>query len=351
MIYDNKQWISDIDKVSSILPELDIMAGKSILITGAAGLICSSVVDILFRYNDTHSVPIQIYAAGRWIEEMEARFHEQIHRFDFHFVHYDASRMDNDLFCPADYIIHGASNASPDMIVKEPVETMMSNFLGMKYLLDYARDHKTHRLLYISSSEVYGQKEGNEPYKEGQYGYIDLLKSRNSYSIGKCAAETLCVSYADEYGVESVIVRPGHIYGPTASPKDVRVGMAWAFAAAKGENLIMKSDGSQIRSYVYCLDCASAMLKVLLAGKSCHAYNISNPNSIITIKQLGEILAKAGRVDLKIEIPTEADKKGFNPMRNSSLEADSLLALGWCGCFNAAEGLEHTVEIIRDVYK
>lgn len=250
MIYNNSLWISDIDKVSTILPELDTMAGKSILITGAAGLIYSSVVDILFRYNDMHTTLIQIYAAGCWIEEMEVRFHEQIHRSDFHFVVYDASKTDNALSCSADYIIHGASNASPDMIVKEPVETMMSNFLGMKYLLDYAKEHDTKRLLYISSSEVYGQKDGCEPYKEGQYGYIDLLNARNSYSIGKCAAETLCASYAAEYGVESVIVRPDHIYGPTASPHDVRVGMAWAFAAAKGKNLIMKSDGSQIRSYV-----------------------------------------------------------------------------------------------------
>ena len=350
MIYENNLWLSDIDRVTIVLPELNQMAGKSILITGAAGLICSSVVDILFRYNDTHTTPIQIYAAGRWLEEMEVRFHDLIHRSDFHFVPYDASKTDNSLSCPADYIIHGASNASPDMIVKEPVETMLSNFLGMKYLLDYASDHNTQRLLYISSSEVYGQKEGNEPYREGQYGYIDLLKSRNSYSIGKCAAETLCASYADEYGVESVIVRPGHIYGPTASPRDVRVGMAWAFAAAKGENLIMKSDGSQIRSYVYSLDCASAMLKVLLAGENTHAYNISNPESIITIKELGTILAKAGGVELKIELPTEAEKKGFNPMSNSSLESQSLVALGWRGCFNAEEGLGHTVEIIKSVY-
>ena len=347
-VYDTKQWIEDIDTVIKVLPELDDMAGKSILITGAAGLICSSVVDILFRYNDTHENKIQILAAGRWIEEMSARFEEQINRPDFTFVSYDASKTDNSIDFHADYILHGASNASPDMIVKEPVETMLSNFLGIKYLLDYAKDVGTKRILYISSSEVYGAKVGNEPFKEGEYGYIDLLKSRNSYSIGKCAAETMCVSYADEYGVESVIVRPGHIYGPTASPYDVRVGSAWAYAVAKGEDLVMKSDGSQIRSYVYCLDCASAMLKVLLAGENCHAYNISNPNSIITIRELGELLSKAGGVELKLELPTEAEKKGFNPMSNSSLEAKSLLELGWKGCFNAETGLKHTVEILKE---
>lgn len=348
-VYDTKLWISDIDTVLSVLPELEVMGGKSILITGAAGLICSSIVDIIFRYNDTHDEKIQILAAGRWPEEMASRFGDLVKRSDFHFVVYDASKTNNYIEEKADYIIHGASNASPDMIVKEPVETMLSNFLGMKYLLDYAKEKKAKRLLYISSSEVYGAKKGNEPYKEGEYGYIDLLNSRNSYSIGKCAAETLCVSYADEYGIESVIVRPGHIYGPTASPYDARVGSAWAYAVAKGKDLVMKSDGSQIRSYVYSLDCASAMLKVLLAGENCHAYNISNPNSIISIKELGEFLSNAGNVKLRIELPTEEEKKGFNPMSNSSLEARNLLNLGWKGCFDAETGLSHTVEILKEI--
>lgn len=348
-VYDSKLWIKDIDTVLKTLPELDEMKGKSVLITGAAGLICSSVVDILFRYNDTHDDKIRILAAGRWIEEMSARFEEQVNREDFTFVSYDASKINNTINVKADYIIHGASNASPDMIVKEPVETMLSNFLGMKSLLDYAKASGTKRILYISSSEVYGEKPGDEPFKEGEYGSIDLLKARNSYAIGKCAAETMCVSYAEEYGVESVIVRPGHIYGPTASPYDVRVGSAWAYAVAKGENLIMKSDGSQIRSYVYSLDCASALLKVLLCGKCSHAYNIANPNSIITIKELGEILAKSGGVELKTDIPTAEEKKGFNPMRNSSLEAKGLLELGWKGCFTAETGLKHTVDILKEI--
>lgn len=349
-IYNSKQWISDIDTVLEILPELDELAGKSVLITGAAGLICSSVVDILFRYNDTHEKKIRILGAGRWHKEMHDRFNDMVNREDFAFVAYDASKANN-IDDHADYIIHGASNASPDMIVKEPVETMLSNFLGVKYLLDYAKETGAKRILYISSSEVYGAKDGNEPYKEGEYGYIDLLKSRNSYSVGKCAAETMCVSYADEYGIESVIVRPGHVYGPTASSHDIRVGSAWAYAVAKGEDIIMKSDGSQIRSYVYCLDCASAMLKVLLAGENCHAYNISNPESIITIKDLGELLSKAGNVELKVELPTMEEQKGFNPMRNSSLVATSLLELGWKGCFKAKEGLKHTVEILKEIIR
>ena len=350
MLYGNPTWISDIDKVIEVVPELDRLAGKSLMITGAAGLVCSAIVDIIFRYNDTHDDKIQVLAAGRWPEEMSARFGDLVNREDFTFVVYDASKTDNVIDVHADYIIHGASNASPNMIVKEPVETMMSNFLGMKYLLDYAKEQGTTRILYISSSEVYGEKEGTEPYKEGQYGYIDLLKSRNSYSVGKRAAETLCASYADEYGMESVIVRPGHIYGPTASPFDKRVASAWSYAVAKGEDIVMKSDGSQIRSYCYCLDCASAMLKVLLCGENCHAYNISNPDSIISIKDMAEILSKSAGVELRMELPTEEERKGFNPMSNSSLESASLTGLGWHGCFDAETGFGHTVKILKETY-
>ena len=348
-LYNNELWISDVDAIIDSLPELSELKNKSVMITGATGLICSSVVDILMRYNDRFDAGITVLAAGRDNNKMETRFGSQTERNDFKFVYYDASKIDNNLNLPCDYIIHGASNAFPEMIMREPVETMLSNFLGMKCLLDYAKRYGVKRLLYVSSSEVYGRKDGDLPYKEDDFGYIDILNPRNSYSVGKRATETLCASYAAEYCVESVIVRPGHIYGPTASLGDNRVSSAWAYDAARGNDIVMKSDGAQMRSYCYCLDCASAMLKVLLCGENSHAYNISNPNSIINIKSMAAILAKAGGVDLLVELPTDDEKKGFNPMNNSSLDSTELSRLGWNGLFDANKGLTHTVEIIREI--
>ena len=331
----------------SVIPGLDELGGKTVMITGAAGLICSAVTDILFRYNDPHSDKIQIAAAGRSIEEMQMRFGDMTQREDFTFVKYDASRTDNKLDITTDYIIHGASNAFPAMVMKEPVETMLANFIGIKCLLDMAKQSGTKRVLYISSSEVYGKKEGDKPFVESDYGFIDLLDPRNSYSVGKRAAETLCASYAKEYGVGSVIVRPGHIYGPTASPMDNRVSSAWAYSAARGEDIVMKSDGSQLRSYCHCLDCASAMLTVLIKGEDCTAYNISNPDSMISIKQMAQILADHSGVKLITQLASENEKKSFNPMSNSSLDSTRLESLGWKGCFDADTGLGHTVEILR----
>lgn len=348
MIYDSPLWFEDIDKISRYLPKLSELAGKSVLITGAAGLICSAVTDIFIRYNETHDTPIRIIAAGRWPEEMSNRFGEYYDRDYFSYVRYDASKNDNRIAVKADYIIHGASNASPKAIVAEPVETMLSNFNGLNYLLNYAKENGTKRLLYISSSEVYGQKSDGKPFKEDDYGYIDLLNPRNSYSVGKRAAETLCASFYAEYGVESVIVRPGHIYGPTASPKDDRISSAFAYAAARGEKLVMKSAGTQLRSYCHCLDCASAIIKVLMKGEPVGAYNISNPDSIVTVCKMAKAIAKAGNVELVNEAASDKEKRSFNPMDNSALDAERLIELGWNGWFGVEDGAYRTLRVLAD---
>lgn len=99
-------------------------------------------------------------------------------------------------------------------------------------MLDYAKENGIMSILYVSSSEVCEKKEGTQPYKTNEYGYIDMLNARNPHSIGERAAETLCASYHDEYGVDSVIIRSGYIYRPTAVKSDNRVSSVWAYVAA-----------------------------------------------------------------------------------------------------------------------
>lgn len=348
-INSSQTWIADLDEIIDSMHVLSELAQKKVLITGSNGLICSAIVDILIRWNETHEEKIGILAVGRDTQKIEKRFAPFSSRKYFSVALYDSEKSDNSLSFDCDYIIHGASNASPNKFVSNPVETMLSNFCGMKYLLDYAKDKKVNRVLFISSSEVYGKKNDSEPFKTDEYGYIDLLNPRNSYAVGKRASETLCASYYTEYGVDSVIVRPGHIYGPTASESDNRVSSAWAYMVSHGENIVMKSDGSQIRSYCYCLDCASAILTVLLKGESVKAYNISNPDSVISIRKMAEILSSVGEVDLMTEIPTDVEKKGFNPMSNSSLDSTELYGLGWRGLFDARRGFSHTVAILKEI--
>lgn len=346
-----EKWLESIDLVIDNCTSLSNLSGKTILVTGATGLICSSIIDIFIRFNQFTDRKIQIIAAGRKEEGIRRRFKEYVDEDYFSFLKYDSTEKNSFNF-NCDYIIHGASNAYPDSIYKQPVETMISNINGIKDILDYANISKlegypVERVLYISSSEVYGNNNDRNPFVENVYGSVDIMNPRNSYAEAKRASETLCISYVKEYGLDVVTVRPGHIYGPTATKKDNRVSSMWAYEAALGKDIIMKSDGAQLRSYTYCLDCASAIIMVLIKGENGNAYNISNSKSIISIREMAELLAKISGVRIVRETATQSEKKSYNTMSNSSLNSARLEKLGWHGLFNIENGLKDTIDILR----
>ena len=183
-----------------------------------------------------------------------------------------------------DYIIHAASPAFPAAFNNDPVGTVMSNILGTKYLLDYGKDHGTKRMLYISSGEVYGQGDLSlESFDETYAGYVDPTSVRSCYPNGKRTAETLCVSYTKQFGIDTVIVRPSHTYGPTVTKADNRANAQFVNKGLAGEDIVLNSAGNQMRSYTYLADSASAIISVLTSGESGNAYNIANSASRTTI--------------------------------------------------------------------
>jgi len=347
MKYTEEYW-NDVEEVIHCIPNYKELFHKTVFITGGTGMICSAAVEILDLLNRKYDADIRIIIAVRSEQEIENRFPGWIEKKAVEYFHYDATSQEP-LNFEADYIIHAASNANPALYTKEPVETMLSNIVGLHMLFQNAVKNGVKRVLYFSSSEVYGKIDEVRPFREDDYGFIDILNPRACYPNSKRAAETLCASYAQEYNIDAVIVRPGHIYGPTIAPWDTRASAQFSRSAANGEDIVMKSAGLQLRSYMYTLDCASAILTVLLNGESENAYNISNPDSVINIRCMAEILARSAGVKLKMELPTEAEKKGFNPMSNSSLDSRELLALGWKGLFDAERGFSHTVDILKQM--
>lgn len=335
-------YLEDLIKIQNIIPNLDKLRDSSILITGAGGMICSAIIDFLLVLNETLKLNIQVYAAARSEQKIKVRFGEYARCKEFHFIQYDATRP-LEITEKIDYLIHGASNANPATYVKEPVETMLANIVGIKNILEYAAKYDSKRVLYISSSEIYGKKDETKPYGEEDYKFVDILNVRACYPSAKRAAETMCVAFEKEYGVESVIVRPGHIYGPTMTEKDNRASSQFARDVIEGHNIVMKSQGTQVRSYCYVLDCVSAIFTVLINGKSGNAYNISNSKSIATIREIAECFATTTGRAVLMEVPTEKEKQGYNFMDNSSLTSDKLESLGWHGIFDLKTGVSHTV--------
>lgn len=201
-LLESKRYRDDLKKAISNT-DLSELNNKSIFITGGLGLICSTIVDVLLVGCNT-----TIYVGAR----NEQHFLERFGGIDaVKYVHYDAL---SDFVFPfnLDYIVHGAGLASPDLYTSMPVETLLSNLDGVHVLLKYLKDRNSGRLLYISSSEVYGKKTTEKPFVEGIYGEVDIDSIRSSYVIAKRAAEMMCKAYSSEYDVDTVIVRPGHIW-------------------------------------------------------------------------------------------------------------------------------------------
>jgi nucleoside-diphosphate-sugar epimerase len=319
-------------------------------VTGATGMICSSIIDMLLFLNRERDAGITIYAAGRSEQDVIDRFDGLTTRGDeIVFVPYDATSGDRvAVEEKLDYIIHGASNANPAMYMKLPVETMLANIVGLAAMFDLGREASVRRLLYISSSEVYGRREGTLPFSENDFGYLDILNERAGYPSSKRAGESLCVAYGMEYDIDSVIVRPGHIYGPSIRPSDNRVSAEVTRRALAGDDVILKSTGGQLRSYCYSLDCASAILTVLLRGERAHAYNVSNPHSICTVRELAEAVAEAGGVQLRFDLPAGTDTVVHNLMENSSLASEKLEALGWTPAFDLEHGVGRMMAVLKD---
>lgn len=339
-------YLRDLQRVQQAVPQLQRLDGRRILITGAGGLICSALVDFLMRRNDTDGSGIQVFAAGRNVERLKSRFSHWTGRPELHFLQYDALEpiLWEESF---DFLIHGAGNANPADYAARPVETMLSNFAGLEGILRYAREHGGQRVLYISSSEVYGRKESPEPYGETDYGFVDILNPRACYPSAKRASETLCAAYAQEHGLDTVIVRPGHVYGPTATAADNRASSKFPRDVLAGKDILMKSPGTQLRSYCYVLDCVSAMVAVLLNGETGRAYNISNKNALVTIRQMAQAFADAAGRSLTFADPTDAERRGYNLMDNSALDAAPLEELGWYGMFDLGDGVNATLDAMN----
>lgn len=344
-IFENKLYQKDLQISIDHVIGFEKLKNKKILITGANGLIGSYLVDVLHRSNKEFNMGIAIYALGRNLERLKKRFPYGLVNEDITFVEHDVIIPFNEQEEKyVDYVIHAASNSYPKVIYGDPVGTIQANIIGTINLLQYMKNLRGTRFLFVSSGEIYGQADKDVlSFSESYTGKIDILSARSCYPLSKRCAENLCVSYSQQFGVNTVIVRPCHTYGPNVTEMDNRANTQFIERALKQENIILKSKGSQIRSYSYIGDTASGLLTVLINGIGNEAYNLSSTYSTVSIAGFAEKVAELTGVKV---IYTYDDTQP-TPFDRAVLNNEKLKRLGWTSAFGLDEGIRHTLLISR----
>ncbi|WP_150269420.1 NAD-dependent epimerase/dehydratase family protein [Paenibacillus tepidiphilus] len=350
MLYSNI-YEEDVENTLKLCIPWSELTNKTVLITGATGLICSFLVDVLMYRNEIYKSNIRVIITARNQIKAEKRFDRYIKNKKFIILEQNVGEFFSIKDTSIDYIIHGASNADPLSFSNDPIGTMLANINGMNNLLKYALSQNKVRTLFLSTGEVYGENLGNVVnLSEDSYGYINPTNPRSCYPESKRAAETLCASYVKQHQLDVVVARLCHVYGPTMLKTDSRVIAQFIRSAVSGNDIVLKSKGLQKRSYCYVSDAVGAILSILLVGESGQAYNISNNSTGVSIRELAETIAKMYSLKIINEIPESSEKAGYSIINNAILNSTKIELLGWKAQIKLEEGISKTVEILKDLY-
>lgn len=326
---DNKILQEDFEILAKSDTPFKKLDGKTIFVTGATGLIGSQFIKAIACCNRLNGTHIKTVAFVRSAEKAKRVFGDipniEIFVGDIN----DKIAYNGEV----DYIIHGASATSSRFFVEHPVETIVTAIDGTRNILEFAKEKKVKGFVYLSSLEVYGTPDGTkEKIAENDYGYIDPLNVRSSYSEGKRMVECLCCSYASEYGVPVKIARLSQTFGAGVEYNDGRVFAEFARCAIEKRDIVLHTQGNTVRTYCYTTDAVAALIYIMLKGDTGTAYNVTNMNTACSIKEMAQLVCdtfKESEITVKIDIPENVAAFGYNPEMVIKLDASRLQALGW----------------------
>ena len=326
----------DVEEFSSAFPLKENLEGAKFLITGATGLIGSTLVRCLLGLKQNLIITCPVRNIGK-ANNLFGR-EDNLGFVECDLVDY-LNRLDGDF----DYIIHCASPTAGTYMKEHPVETFELAIESTRSLLNFAVKSKVKSIVYVSSLEYYGQITTDRIITEKEQGFIDPLSSRSSYPLGKRAAEYLCSSYAQEYGVNVKIARLTQTFGIGVSSNDNRVFAQFARSVIQGADIVMHTTGESAKPYCYTTDCVSAMLYILLKGENGEAYNVANPNTYISIRDMANFLQSQfnPKIQVRIELHPEM---GYAPVTKLRLSADKLMSLGWLPRYNLRDMFDKLIK-------
>lgn len=338
--------IKDFEKILNQNIPWHMLKRKTILITGANGFLPSYIVEFLLFLNDQKKMGMKIIGIVRNKDKADKRFHPYKKRPDLKIIIQDVATPFK-LSETFDFIIHAASQASPRFYETDPVGTLKPNVLGTYNLLEFARKKPVQAILFISAGETYGNILTPGKKDETMYGSLDPASVRSCYAESKRMTETMAVSWHHQYGIPAKIVRLYHTYGPGIKLDDGRVFADFISNIVHNENIVMKSRGEAVRSFIYVADVVSAFFTVLLKGKNGEAYNVANEKATVSIKKLAETLVLLFPKK-KLKVITQkrqaGDKYVESPIKFNYPSTEKLMRLGWKPHFSIEKGFLRTIQ-------
>lgn len=323
------------------------LRNKTVLITGGAGFLAAYLVRALLTASRVHQLGLRVIATVRNAQSARPRLANLTAQDGLTILVQDAAQPLAADFPRADFIIHSASQASPKYYGRDPVGTLAPNTVGTMALLRQAHDTGAERFLFFSSSEVYGQPcRAEQEFSEQEFGVLDCHTVRACYGESKRMGETMCVAWAQQYGLHTLVVRPFHTYGPGMALDDGRVFCDFVADIVAGRDIVLKSDGLARRAFCYIADATLGFLTVLLRGDKAQAYNIANPAEDYAIRDLAALLvALYPEQGLQVRFATEEQAGGYlkSSVMRSSPVIDKVRALGWSPRTTAEEGFRRTI--------
>lgn len=340
----------DLVDIAESLPDAEQFRDRTILVSGATGLVGSYLTRVLLAVNRIRGVNLKVIAMIRDPEKANKMFADHQSDPALQLLVADITRkirFDDRV----DYIIHTASVTSSKIFVTHPVRTIHTMLDGTMNILDLAVEKAAKGVVYVSSMEVYGITDPEaESISESDLGFIDILNVRSSYSEGKRMAECLCAAYASEFDLNVKIARLAQTFGAGVSLEENRVFAQFAKSVINGQDIMLNTAGRSMGNYCYIGDTVKALILLLTRGQSGEAYNISNEASNLSIRDMALLVADEiaqGSIKVRFNDPAEADRHGYAPDVKMKLNAGKMRALGWKPEIGLAESYRRMISSMR----